>query len=130
MSYEPYILYIEDERPTINLVTQVLKLSGYEVLGVTSGRDGLALMRGQKPSLLLLDLMMPGTSGFDVYTQMKDDPILADIPVIVVSAYIPDISYEVIENYPPADDYITKPFNLDQLLRSVKRILDAQITIA
>jgi DNA-binding response OmpR family regulator len=118
-----YVLYIEDERPVIDLVREALKLAGYKVVGATSGRQGLSLMRERKPDLIMLDLMMPDLNGWDVYREMKKDDILANIPVIVVSAKVPDRGKVIIEDLPPVDDYITKPFDVEQLIRAVKGIL-------
>jgi DNA-binding response OmpR family regulator len=130
MTKGSYILYIEDERPTIKLVREVLKISGFTVVGITSGHEGLDLMRSHKPALLLLDLMMPDTSGFDIYHEMKQDETLADIPVIVISAKVPHNTHIIVENLPPVEDYITKPFDLSRLTRSVKQIFNNQITVA
>ena len=118
-----YILYIEDERPVIDLVREALKLAGYKVVGATSGQQGLSLMRERKPDLLLLDLMMPDINGWDVYREMKTDDELLDVPVIVVSAKIPESGKVIIKDLPPVDDYITKPFDVEQLIRSVKGLL-------
>jgi DNA-binding response OmpR family regulator len=118
-----YILYIEDERPVIDLVREALKLAGYKVVGATSGQQGLTMMRERRPDLLLLDLMMPDINGWDVYREMKTDDELADIPVIVVSAKVPEHGKTIIEDLPPVDDYITKPFDVEQLIRSVKGLL-------
>jgi DNA-binding response OmpR family regulator len=118
-----YILYIEDERPVIDLVREALSLAGYKVVGATSGRQGLALMRERKPDLILLDLMMPDINGWDVYREMKTDKNLADIPVIVVSAKAPEYDNIVIDDLPPVEDYITKPFDVEELIQSVKEIL-------
>jgi DNA-binding response OmpR family regulator len=82
MPDEPYVLYIEDERPVLDLVCQALKRAGYQITGLSSGAEGLAMMRKNKPALLLLDLMMPGLSGWDVYREMKADEQLADIRLL------------------------------------------------
>jgi DNA-binding response OmpR family regulator len=119
-----YVLYIEDERPVIDLVREALKLAGFKVVGATSGRQGLALMRERKPDLILLDLMMPDINGWDVYREMKTDKKLNDIPVIVVSAKVPEQGKVIINDLPPVEDYITKPFDVEQLIRSVKNLLD------
>jgi len=118
-----YVLYIEDERPVIDLVRDALRLAGYKVVGATSGQQGLDLMRERKPDLLLLDLMMPDINGWDVYREMKTDETLADIPVIVVSAKAPDYDNVIIEDLPPVEDYISKPFDVEDLIRSVNSLL-------
>jgi CheY-like chemotaxis protein len=120
---ELFILYIEDERPMIELVRQALRLIGYELTGVTSGQQGLELMRERKPDLLLLDLMMPEVNGWDVYREVKTDPKLADIPVIVITAKIPDRDRVIMDDLPPVDDYITKPFDVERLMRAVQKLI-------
>jgi CheY-like chemotaxis protein len=123
MSSEPYILYIEDERPMRELVRQALKMVGYDISWAVSGREGLALIRQKKPDMLLLDLMMPGVNGWEVYQTLKTDDELADIPIIVITARIPDRSKIIVEGLPPVDDYITKPFDVERLIRSVQQVL-------
>lgn len=123
MSKEPFILYIDDERPTLDLVAQALKLAGYNLTGVTSGEQGLALMRQRKPDLLLLDLMMPHVSGWDVYRAMKSDEALADIPVIIITARVLTQGLTLIEGLPPVNDYLTKPFDVKRLIRAVQQWL-------
>ena len=118
-----YVLYIEDERQVIDLVRDALKMTGYKVVGATSGRQGLTMMKERKPDLLLLDLMMPDINGWDVYREVKTDKQLADIPVIVVSAKVPDEGNIIIKDLPPVDDYLTKPFDVEDLIRSVKQLL-------
>jgi DNA-binding response OmpR family regulator len=123
MTADPLILYIEDERPVLELVRHALKLSGYNIVGATTGRQGLDLMRQEKPTVLLLDLMMPDFNGWDVYREMKRDTELAEIPVIVVTAKVPTRSKIIIDDLPPVDDYITKPFDVEQLVRSVENFV-------
>lgn len=122
MTSKSYILYIEDERPVFDLVREALKLSGHTVIGANSGREGLDLMRQTKPDLLLLDLMMPDMNGWDVYKQMKADDQLADIPVIVVTAKVPQNDRVIVDGLPPVDDYITKPFDVERLIRAVQNL--------
>lgn len=123
MSNKPYIIYIEDERPMLELVRKGLELAGYRAGGTTSGEQGLAMMREQKPALLLLDLMMPVINGWEVYQAMKADEQLADIPVIVVTAKVPEKGKNLVEGLPPVEDYITKPFDMKGLIRAIRRCL-------
>lgn len=126
MTLAPYILYIEDERPAIDLITQALEPEGFEVDGAISGEIALASMRRRKPDLILLDLLMPDQSGIDVYRQMKQDDSLADIPVIVISAVIPKQRFIIADDLPPVNDYITKPFKLTRLFRAIDNVLQAK----
>lgn len=123
MREKPFILYIDDERPTLDLVAQALKLVGYNVGGATSGEQGLDLMRQHKPDLLLLDLMMPHFSGWDVYRAVKTDEFLADIPVIIVTARVLPQELTLIEGLPPVNDYLTKPFDVKRLIRAIQQWL-------
>ncbi|MDM8521133.1 response regulator [Anaerolineales bacterium HSG6] len=123
MNNDRYILYIEDERSMFELVRQALKLSGYEVKPATSGKQGLAMLKKRKPDLLLLDLMMPGINGWDIYRKIKSNKLLADIPVIALSARPPDDNGYIIKDLPPVDGYLTKPFEMDELVSSVEKLL-------
>jgi DNA-binding response OmpR family regulator len=122
---KPYILYIEDEPPMHELVRETLKFSGddYDVVGVTSGEQGLAMMREQKPDLLLLDLMIPDFNGWELYREMKTDEQLADVPVIVITSRVSTSGRRIVPELPPVDDYITKPFSIQRLIRSVQSSL-------
>ena len=123
MAQEPQILYIEDERATFDLVNQALKPLGYRVVRAASGRQGLTMMKKQKPDLLLLDLMMPDINGWDVYRAVKTDETLAGLPVIVISARLSEHERTVIADLPRADAYIIKPFDVEQVIRAVQKFV-------
>ena len=123
MAKEAYILYIEDERATFDLVNQALKPLGYRVVRANSGQQGLTMMKKQKPDLLLLDLMMPDVNGWDVYRAVKTDETLADIPVIVITARLSDYDRTVIADLPQADGYIVKPFDVEQIVQIVQNFV-------
>jgi CheY-like chemotaxis protein len=108
----------------IDMVDQLLQILGYNcaVTGATSGDQGLALLREQKADILLLDLTMPNCNGWEVYRAMKQDQALADIPVIVISAMVPESGHILFDDLPPVDDYIIKPFNVDRLIRSIRQV--------
>jgi CheY-like chemotaxis protein len=80
------ILVIDDEIETIDLLRAALSRRGYEVVGLTDGERGLEYIRDRKPALLLLDLMMPRVSGYDICRELRADPQTADLPIIVLSA--------------------------------------------
>ena len=119
----PQILYIEDERTTFDLVSQALKPLGYRVTRAASGKQGLAMVKKQKPDLLLLDLMMPDINGWDVFRSVKTDESLADMPVIVISARLSENERTIIANLPRADEYIIKPFDVEQVIRAVQKFV-------
>jgi two-component system response regulator VicR len=123
MAEGPQILYIEDERTTFDLVSQALKPLGYRVTRATSGKQGLAMVKKQKPDLLLLDLMMPDVNGWDVFRTVKSDETLADLPIIVISARLSEHERTILADLPRADEYIIKPFDVEQVIRAVQKFV-------
>lgn len=80
------ILCVEDDPDMIDYVRLILGKAGYSVIGAEGGEEGLAAMRSEQPDLILLDLMMPGMDGAEVLLHKKQDPSIADIPVIALTA--------------------------------------------
>ena len=117
------ILCIEDEPETTNLVQLILNREGYEVLGADGGEEGLRMVKEEKPDLILLDLMMPGMDGWQVYQHLKDDEETENIPVIVVTAKVQSIDKVLGLQVAKVDDYITKPFRPEELSERVKYVL-------
>jgi two-component system response regulator VicR len=117
------IVSIEDEEPTSDLLKLVLTKEGFEVTCAASGIAGLDLITEARPDLVLLDLMMPDIDGWVVYQTMKGDEAMKHIPVIVVTARARSIDKVLGISLAKVDDYITKPFTLDQLVQSVNRVL-------
>lgn len=108
----PRILIIDDDIHISALLEEGLKMEGYTVSKAFSGTEALELLSGEKPDLILLDLMLPGLSGEELLPHIKD------IPVIVVSAKA-DTADKVGLLLGGAADYITKPFDMDELLARV-----------
>ena len=123
MSNKKRILCIEDEAEMIELMRLVLEREGFEVTGAMGGEQGLKAMRQEKPDLILLDLMMPGIDGWEVYRQMRADKELTEIPVIIVTAKAQSIDKVLGLHIAKVDDYITKPFGPQELLESVEKVL-------
>ena len=121
------ILCIEDEAEMIDLTRLVLEREGFEVLGAVGGSQGLAIIKQEKPDLVLLDLMMPDMDGWEVYRQMRADKDLANIPVIVVTARAQSIDKVLGLQVAKVADYITKPFGPKDLITSINRVLDNHI---
>jgi len=117
------VIYIEDEQEMIDLVHLILTRKGFEVLGAIGGREGIAMIKENKPDLVLLDLMMPDVDGWDVYQQMKADPTTRSIPVIVITAKAQNIDKVLGLHIAKVDDYIAKPFTPQELLDSVLKVL-------
>jgi len=117
------VVCIEDEPEMIDLIRLILGRENFELVGAVGGEEGLATVRKLEPDLVLLDLMMPDMDGWEVYQQMKSDPKLKDIPVIVVTAKAQSIDKVLGLHIAKVDDYITKPFGPQELIASVNKIL-------
>jgi two-component system response regulator VicR len=117
------VLCIEDEPEMIDLIKLILERRGFEVLGAVGGKEGLEVIRRELPDLILLDLMMPEIDGWEVFRQMKADEQLKDIPVIVVTAEAQSIDKVLGLHIAKVDDYVTKPFGPQELLKSINKVL-------
>lgn len=110
------ILVIDDEYSIREMLKSVLEVEGYEVLTAKDGGDGMEILKeGKRPCLILLDIMMPKLNGTDFLTQLKNEPELSPIPVVVLSASCDQA--ELIADCPR----IHKPVHLDTLLQTIKR---------
>jgi DNA-binding response OmpR family regulator len=117
------VVCIEDEPEMIDLIKLILSRKGFEVLGANGGKEGLELIRENSPDLILLDLMMPEMDGWQVYQQLKADDSTKDIPVIVVTAKAQNIDKVLGLHIAKVDDYIPKPFSLQELIDRVEDVL-------
>ncbi len=124
------VVCVEDEPEIIDLIRLILGRKGFDLTGATGGLEGLEAIRRVKPDLVLLDLMMPDMDGWEVYQQMKADPELKNIPVIVVTAKAQSIDKILGLHIAKVDDYVTKPFGPQELLQSVDRVLSAKTQAA
>jgi len=119
------IVYIEDDPEMIDLVSLIVTKRGFKVIGAEGGRQGLDIVKSEKPTLILLDLMMPDIDGWDVYQQLKSDEETRDIPVIIITAKAQSIDRVLGLHIAKVDDYISKPFRPQDLLDSIEHVLQA-----
>jgi len=117
------VVCVEDEPEMIDLIQLILNRKGFEVIGANGGPEGLETIRSVKPDLVLLDLMMPEMDGWQVYQQLKADEATANIPVIVVTAKAQNIDKVLGLHIAKVDDYISKPFSLQELVDRVEKVL-------
>jgi len=117
------IMCIEDEPEMIDLIRLILGRRGFEVKGANGGVQGLEMIQKEKPDLILLDLMMPDMDGWEVYQQIKASEKTRNIPVIVVTAKAQSIDKVLGLHIAKVDDYIAKPFNPQELLASVEKVI-------
>ena len=116
------ILVVEDDADILRQIAFNLERSGYRVLTATSGGEALRIMLQARPRLLITDIMMPGMDGYELVDALRRDEILADLPVIMLTARTED--EDVTRGYASGTDlYLTKPFRPAELLAFVERIL-------
>ena len=126
MAERKKVVGIEDEPEMIDLIRLILERKGFDFRGADGGQKGLDMIREDKPDLILLDLMMPGMDGWEVYRQVKADDELCDIPVIVVTAKAQSIDKVLGLHIARVDAYITKPFGPQELLDAIYRLLEME----
>ena len=117
----PTLLIVEDDRHIRQFVALNIKARGYLVLQAENAEDGLHHMREHAPDGLVLDIKLPGMSGWDMLKQIAADPILPDIPVIILTAS--PLSDDVgVQTYPNIADTLIKPIGAADLILAVRRI--------
>lgn len=113
------ILVVDDEQRIIDLAKMYLDQDGYKVMSATDGVTALSKILEDKPSLVVLDLMLPGMDGLEVCRRVRAE---SDVPIIMLTARSDDID-KIVGLELGADDYLTKPFNPRELVARVKAIL-------
>ena len=116
------ILIVDDETPIREMIAVALEMAGYECLEADNAQAAHARIVDRKPDLLLLDWMLPGTTGIELARRLKRDEMTSDIPIIMLTAKgEEDNKIQGLEV--GADDYITKPFSPRELVARLKAVL-------
>ena len=113
------VLVVEDEASIASFVSLYLKNAGYDVRTASTGTEALAQVERQKPSLIVLDLMLPDIDGIEICRRIRQK---LDVPILMLTARDEDVD-KIIGLEVGADDYMTKPFNPRELVARVKSIL-------
>jgi two-component system response regulator MtrA len=120
MQHKPVILVVDDDGPILLLMRSLLREFGFEPVAADSGPKAIDAARDRRPDLILLDRHMPGMSGDDVLTALRDEPGLSGIPIFILSG----------EPLAPAEiarlgvtGAILKPFDVPQLVATIRREL-------
>ena len=116
------ILVVDDEPANVDLVQSYLKANSYKVIKAYSGEEALKKAFADPPDLILLDVMMPGISGFEICRRLKSDNRTQLIPVILLTA-LQDFQSKIQGLEAGADEFLSKPFNLTELLTRVRNLL-------
>lgn len=115
----PTILVVDDTPTNLSLVTNILSTEGFRTVSACDGPGARSAIRAEQPDLILLDVVMPGESGFETCAQLKSDPATADIPIIFLSA-LDDVKNKVAGLKIGGVDYITKPVHGEEVLARVR----------
>jgi len=122
---EEHILVVDDEEDILELVEYNLTRAGLRVSTAASGEEAVTAARAQLPDLVVLDLMLPGLDGLDVCRILRNDPLTASVPIIMLTAKTQEA--DVVTGLEVgADDYVTKPFSPRVLLARIRAVLRRQ----
>lgn len=116
------VLVVDDEPNIVLSLEFLMEQAGFEVVTAEDGEQALARVKDDQPDLLLLDISLPGISGFDVLERLRSEEATAQLPIIMLTAHGRDVEREKGMAL-GADDYITKPFSTQSLVEKVKILL-------
>jgi CheY-like chemotaxis protein len=118
----PKILLVEDNEMNRDMLSRRLQRRGYEVLTAVDGESGLAMTRSEAPTLVLMDMSLPGIDGWEATRQLKADPATQGIPIIALTAHAMAGDREK-ALAAGCDDFDIKPIDLDRLLGKIEALL-------
>lgn len=119
------ILIVEDEKMTARLLVYRLKALGHDVTHIENGNDALEWILREKPDLLVLDVMLPGLSGFEILEKLQESGELADGELDVIMLTTKNRSEDISRGFHlGAMEYISKPFKMDEFLLRLNRIVE------
>jgi DNA-binding response OmpR family regulator len=125
MSNRPLILCADDDEDILSLVALRLERAGYEVMRAVDGEAAIAAARARRPALAVLDVMMPKRTGYEVLAELRADPSLRDLKVILLSARVQESDVERGMDA-GADAYLAKPFKAPELVAKVQELLGGE----
>ena len=114
------VMHVEDEPDTRKVVKEILEGEGYNVSSYPSGEKGVAAVKKEKPDLILLDIMMPGMSGWDAFKKIRNINKKAKVAFLSVLEVSPERLAKLKKE--GISDYITKPFTATDLVKRVKKM--------
>jgi len=120
----PRVLCVDDDLRTLDIVTRIVSRLPVECISTDQPRQALELARGQAPDLLVLDLMMPGITGWELLARIRHEHPDTPMRVVIVSAKDDAIERTIAKNVARVDLFMGKPFDTDELASSVAQLLD------
>src|ERR1700761_5593948 len=117
----PPILVVDDNHDNAEIIRQYLEIRGYPISVAHNGDEALALFETVRPSLVLLDVMMPGRDGWEVCRLMKQHPTLGRTVRVIMVTALDDVANKRYALQTGADDFLEKPFDLNKLAATVRR---------
>jgi DNA-binding response OmpR family regulator len=121
----PKILFVDDEPDVVSTVECRLKWADFDVVTALNGKEGLDKAETEKPSLILLDTNMPIMNGYEMLEQLRKNPQLKNIPVIMLTAMCEAQDIAKASSYGIAD-YVTKPFDFTELVEKITNVLKSK----
>ena len=116
------ILVVEDQEDNRRILRDLLTSAGYEVIEAVTGEEGVASAETHRPDLILMDIQLPGLDGYEATRQIRKNPKLSEVPIIVVASYA--LSGDDAKAFEAGcDAYIAKPFSPRQLLAKVREFV-------
>lgn len=117
------IMVVDDDKDATALFEEVLRAEGYDPILLNESAKAIQIAKQEKPSLFILDLMMPEPDGFKLCRMLRREPEFRNTPIIIVTA-LNDTDSRIVAIGAGANDYLSKPFRLDELYESIKDHLD------
>lgn len=117
------ILVIDDQEDLLELTRRLLQSNGYEAVTSSDGTNALNLIKKELPHLVLMDMIMPDKDGGEICQEIKSDAALHHIPVILTTGWMVDETEYSDKELIGADDYLMKPFEIDDLLAKIEHLL-------
>ncbi len=125
-----YLLIVEDDPDILKLLQTTLTFRGYRVVTARNGREGLDIVRADRPAIVIADIMMPKLDGFGLVHRLRLDPQTCDIPVVFITAtYVAPEDKEFALNI-GATRFLQKPVDLDAFLKTIQELLHSTLPLA
>lgn len=119
------ILYIEDIEDNLTLVQKILTSQGHEFLSAYNAEIGLEMALSNQPDLILLDLGLPDSDGQTLSVWLRNEPVLENIPIIVLTAWPEEVARHTVKAY-GLNGYLCKPISLKELIQTINAVLGAK----